>query len=142
MSADERRQEILRIIRESGQPVTGAYLAGLLGVSRQVIVQDIAILRATGEEIIATPQGYIIPKSLYHRRYRRVVACKHSEKEIEDELMTVVDRSKQGVEGPVTQARLCTDMNFRRDYFRRETYGAHKTKRRPFHRQALQPAMS
>ncbi|MDN5277465.1 MAG: uncharacterized protein PWR01_1430 [Clostridiales bacterium] len=91
MSADERRQEILRIIKGSSQPVTGAYLAGLLGVSRQVIVQDIAILRAAGEEIIATPQGYMIPKNLYPRRYRRVIACKHSDEGIEDELMTIVD---------------------------------------------------
>jgi hypothetical protein len=91
MLADERRQEILRIIRESDQPVTGAYLSGLLGVSRQVIVQDIAILRASGQEIIATPQGYIIPKGLHPKRFRRVIACKHSDEGIEEELMTVVD---------------------------------------------------
>lgn len=91
MSADERRQKIVNIIRESARPVTGTYLAGLLGVSRQVIVQDIAILRAAGEEIIATPQGYMIPQNMYPRRYRRVIACKHSEDGIEDELMTIVD---------------------------------------------------
>ena len=60
MLADERRQGILEIISENKQPVTGSYLAGMLDVSRRVIVQDIAILRAAGNDIIATPQGYML----------------------------------------------------------------------------------
>lgn len=89
--AENRRQEILKVIITSNEPLTGSYLAGMLGVSRQVIVQDIAILRAAGNEIIATPQGYMVPKHVHPKRYCRVVACKHSEAGIEDELMTVVD---------------------------------------------------
>ncbi|MGI6188996.1 MAG: transcription repressor NadR [Clostridiales bacterium] len=91
MLADERRQAILEIISENKQPVTGSYLAGMLDVSRQVIVQDIAILRAAGNDIIATPQGYMLSKNIYPKRYQRVIACKHQDDGIEDELMTIVD---------------------------------------------------
>lgn len=91
MVAENRRQKILEIIRANNEPLTGSYLAEMFGVSRQVIVQDIAVLRAAGNEIIATPQGYMVPKHVHPKRYYRVVACKHSEAGIQDELMTVVD---------------------------------------------------
>jgi len=60
------------------------------GFSRKVIVQDIAILRAfSGYEIIATPQGIYVP-SAYQQRVSQVMAVKHSQEQIEDELMTIV----------------------------------------------------
>lgn len=58
MSAKKRRKSIIDQIMSSSSPITGSELAKGYGVSRQVIVQDIAILRASGYEIIATPQGY------------------------------------------------------------------------------------
>ena len=54
-------------------------------------VQDVAILRAAGYDIIATPQGYLIPRAGQTQRITRVVAVKHSRDEIEDELTTIVD---------------------------------------------------
>lgn len=70
--------------------MTGTYLSKVFDVSRQVIVQDIALLRAAGNNIMATPQGYIYPK---HRveRPRRTIACNHSHEGMGGELTTIVD---------------------------------------------------
>ena len=59
MPADERRKFILRLLKSSGGPVTGREMAEKTNVSRQVIVGDISLLRAKGEPIIATSQGYL-----------------------------------------------------------------------------------
>lgn len=92
MSSDERRLQIINILNKLDEPISGTELAKKLGVSRQVIVQDIAILRAGGEEIIATPQGYIILKDVDESRIIKTIVCKHSTyDEIEDELKTIVD---------------------------------------------------
>ena len=91
VESNKRREEILKIIQSSSKPLKGSYIAELFGVSRQVIVQDIAILRAGGAEIIATPNGYITPPSFNSRKCRRIIACRHSTEDTEDELMTIVD---------------------------------------------------
>ena len=91
MDSSRRREEILKAIQNSNKPLKGSYLAKLFGVSRQVIVQDVAILRAAGAEIIATPNGYIIPPNFNSGKYRRIIACRHSREDTEDELMTIVD---------------------------------------------------
>ncbi|MDD4601954.1 MAG: HTH domain-containing protein [Negativicutes bacterium] len=57
MDAKERRTALCTILKETEQPVTGTELAKMLGVSRQVIVGDIALLRAGGVHVYATPQG-------------------------------------------------------------------------------------
>ena len=59
-------------------------------VSRQVIVQDIAILRAEGNEIIATPQGYIMLKYPLDKMEKKIIACSHDRSGIEDELKTII----------------------------------------------------
>jgi transcriptional regulator of NAD metabolism len=91
MTSEQRRDSIISAIERSSLPLTGAYLAKLYNVSRQIIVQDIAILRAAGYDIIATPQGYIMPRSNQPQRISRVMAVKHRHSEIEDELNTIVD---------------------------------------------------
>ena len=53
------RQEILKYIAGSRKPVSGTKLAELFQVSRQVIVQDIALLRAADYDIISTNRGYL-----------------------------------------------------------------------------------
>ena len=57
MTGTDRRNDMIRRIRESDSPVSGASLAACYQVSRQVIVQDIALLRATGYEVISTTTG-------------------------------------------------------------------------------------
>ena len=91
MNAEERRQAVRSMLLKSGKPVTGADLAASLGVSRQVIVQDIAILRARGEPVIATPQGYAGRRSALEPGETRVMACKHDVKRVRDELMVMVN---------------------------------------------------
>lgn len=59
MSGEERRKEIVRLIAESRSPVSGTEIAKQLGVSRQVIVQDIALLRAVDRNILSTNKGYM-----------------------------------------------------------------------------------
>ena len=60
MHAAERRQAILNILQNAPQPVSASALAGRLAVSRQIIVGDIALLRAGGADILATPRGYCL----------------------------------------------------------------------------------
>jgi hypothetical protein len=77
-------------IRDHNVPIRGGDLARRFRVSRQCVVQDIAILRASGEQIIATPQGYRLPvgKKLAQRA---ILACRHGFEETEEELQILVD---------------------------------------------------
>ena len=85
----ERRNQILRILNESFESVKGSVLGKKFNVSRQVIVQDISLLRATGENIIATPNGYI---KLRHDGIINTIVCRHSGKyELVDELEIIVN---------------------------------------------------
>jgi uncharacterized protein len=89
-SGDERRRRILDWIERKQAPVRGGELAKQLDVSRQCIVQDIAILRAGGAEILATPRGYRLPdpSKLEHRE---ILACAHPAHRTEEELNILVD---------------------------------------------------
>ncbi|MCH3965476.1 MAG: transcription repressor NadR [Clostridium sp.] len=89
MNSEERRTHIENILKSNNKPQKGHVLAEKLGVTRQVIVKDIAILRAEGKDIIATPEGYLIPKS-EHNRIKQVIAVLHKSDEMEDELTTIV----------------------------------------------------
>jgi hypothetical protein len=75
--------------RESS--VTGAALAFRLGVTRQVIVQDVAVLRAQGERIMATPRGYTLLREALPPGVTKLVAVRHDREHTRDELYTLVD---------------------------------------------------
>lgn len=89
MNSEARRKKIEELLRSGENPVKGNTLAEEMGVTRQVIVKDIAILRAAGEKIISTPEGYMIQKD-QQRYFRKVFAVVHSSDDIEDELSTIV----------------------------------------------------
>lgn len=90
MKADERRTKIVKDIRRSKTPLSATQLAEKYGVSRQIIVGDIAILRAAGENIYATPKGYCIEAS--PMGLTRTVACIHTTTdEMHDEMNLCVD---------------------------------------------------
>lgn len=92
MESEKRRDFIIEELKKNQKPIKGTDLAKRFNVSRQVIVQDIAILRAKGEEILATPQGYMIMTSSYNQKLTKVIVCKHNEhREIEEELQIIVD---------------------------------------------------
>lgn len=88
MKGTERRQEILRLLSARQTPLSGTGLAEHFSVSRQVIVQDMALIRAEGHEIISTNRGYLLNTPL---RASRVLKVFHSDEEIADELYTIVD---------------------------------------------------
>ena len=92
MEAWERRDKILKELGTSKKPIKGIELSRIFGVSRQVIVQDIALLRARGEEILATPQGYMIPHIYGENKVVKKIVCNHEGyDELEDELKIIVD---------------------------------------------------
>ncbi len=90
MTAKERRIELHNILSSAGEPVSAALLAQRLSVSRQVIVGDVALLRAAGANIIATPRGYLIGREATGTLH--TIACCHSGREgMEAELNAIVD---------------------------------------------------
>ncbi len=91
MEGVERREKLIAILKNrKEEPISGTELAKQLGVSRQVIVQDIALLRAVNKNILSTTKGYL----LYYQEARKVNRCfmvKHSTDQIEEELCIIVD---------------------------------------------------
>ena len=90
MGSNERREKLLQILKKSDKPVKGSELSAELQVSRQVVVKDIALLRASGLEIIATSNGYIVLNSV---KNEFKIKCKNhkSDDELYDELQTIID---------------------------------------------------
>lgn len=90
MSANKRRADILEIL--NGNPVSASTLAVRFGVSRQVIVSDIALLRASGHRVISTPKGYVIDIMQEKKEgILKVIMCRHLNEGLEEELFTIVD---------------------------------------------------
>lgn len=92
MDSEQRREKIVKVLKNKEQPIKGTDLSKMFSVTRQVIVQDIAILRAKGEEIIATPQGYMIATKVTKEKILKTIVCKHKGyDEIDDELKSIID---------------------------------------------------
>ena len=89
MNNKERREQIIHILTQSAAPVSGSRLASMLSVSRQVIVQDVALLR-TEYPIFATAQGYLL-YAASPKLCRRTYLVKHTADEVYDELMTIIN---------------------------------------------------
>lgn len=88
MTGAERRKQILSLMRESSKPLSGSTLGSATGVSRQVVVQDIALLRTEGHSIVATARGYLLDEPRHLTRSFKV--C-HNTEQTEEELTTIVD---------------------------------------------------
>lgn len=92
LTAEERRNLLLRLLKSSTGPITGSELAAKTNVSRQVIVGDITILKAKQEPIIATSQGYLyMSPTADSSMEERTIACIHSPDQTEEELNLLVD---------------------------------------------------
>jgi hypothetical protein len=87
----ERRKLLAEVLQNAKEPLAGGILARQLKVSRQVIVGDIAILRAAGVEIYATPQGYIMPAIQGPSFITAKLACRHKRNEMAEELAIIID---------------------------------------------------
>ncbi|AAO34740.1 transcription repressor NadR [Clostridium tetani] len=85
----DRRDYIQKTLMSSESAIKGQDFADKLGVTRQIIVKDIAILRASGADIVATPEGYIMNKKDKNLNFK-IIALSHDRYEIEDELKTIV----------------------------------------------------
>ena len=88
MNGEARRNKIIELLKSNGSPLSGSKLATLVGVSRQVIVQDIALLRANGYDITSTTSGYILKAATSFSRVFKVI---HSDEDTKDELSLIVD---------------------------------------------------
>ena len=93
MSGEERRQALQGALRAADAPISGAELAKRFGVSRQVIVQDVALLRSRGNAVIATNRGYVLAPgpSDAPARPSRLIKVRHTVAQTRDELTCIVD---------------------------------------------------
>ena len=91
MEGDSRRDKIIEMLNQAPEPLSGAALAKQLKVSRQVIVQDIALLRAYDKNILSTNKGYILYQPETKAVYKRTVSVMHTDGQMQDEMYTIVD---------------------------------------------------
>lgn len=84
----QRRKKILSMLRETSAPLSGSVLGEETGVSRQVIVQDIALLRGEGNHIVATTKGYTLNEL---KQSVRVFKVYHTDEQTEEELTSIID---------------------------------------------------
>ena len=87
MKAAERRNAIANFLLAEDKAVSGGELSEKFGVSRQIIVQDITVLKGLGYDILSTHNGYIIQKSPLKER---VLKLHHTTEQTEDELSLIV----------------------------------------------------
>ena len=88
MKADERRKAIVNLLMSEHKPISGSILSESFGVSRQIIVQDIAVLKGSGYDILSTHSGYIIQQTPLKER---VFKLHHTTEQTEDELNLIVE---------------------------------------------------
>lgn len=93
MDGRKRRKKIEEILSQENLPISGTELAKRLGVSRQVVVQDVALLRAEDIKILSTNKGYILRRLPGDQKEAciRVFRSSHRTEDILDELQTIVD---------------------------------------------------
>lgn len=90
MNSNIRREQILEKIIHSEKPISASALANQFQVSRQLIVGDVALLRASGKDIFATPRGYVCEEKIKNGIERTIVVS-HNEDELASEIYTVID---------------------------------------------------
>lgn len=88
MTGTDRRKKLLTLMRESDIPLSGARLGRETGVSRQVVVQDIALLRTEGHPVVSTARGYYLA---VEKQAVRIMKMFHTNEQVEEELTTIVD---------------------------------------------------
>ena len=92
MTGEERRTRILRKLQESAAPLSGTALAKEFHVSRQIIVQDIALMRAENYGILSTNKGYQLrSKKTVNTQPKRVFYVKHTTNQVMDEFQTILE---------------------------------------------------
>lgn len=113
MSGEKRRVKILEILSSSLKPVNATKLANATGVTRQIIVSDVALLRASGVKIISERLGYTIPKIASDEIYKTII-CKHTKEQTLDEFYAIVDNGGKVVSVTVEHSlygQISADLN-------------------------------
>ncbi|MGT2907546.1 3H domain-containing protein [Streptococcus dentiloxodontae] len=95
MKAKERRQVISKLLLMASEPISASKLAEQVGVSRQIIVGDVALLRANGWDILSTPKGYILSPAVTVSGFTGKIVCHHSLEETKRELDIIVANGGQ-----------------------------------------------
>ena len=90
MNSEQRREKIISVLQMSDKPISATRFANEFSVTRQIIVADIALLRASGHHIRAEHKGYILEKSEGNSLRKRIVV-KHGKNEVTEELYAIVD---------------------------------------------------
>lgn len=92
MTGEMRRAKILNVLKSQHTPISGTALAKQFHVSRQVIVQDIALMRAENHWILSTNKGYIYREDESDAgQPKRVFWVKHHTDQVLDEFMTILE---------------------------------------------------
>lgn len=126
MEGNLRRENLIKLLKNRQEPISGGELSKLLGVSRQVIVQDIALLRASDYNLLSTTKGYLLYQS-ENQKVKRVFRVKHTTAQIEDELCTIVDHGgkildvlvKHEIYGEITTPLIIRNRNDVYDFVRK-----------------------
>lgn len=92
LSAPKRRERLAKRLTGAASPISATCLAEELGVTRQVIVGDIALLRAGGADIIATPRGYCLAGGSPHHYVGTIASCHRTPEGLLEELYLAVDQ--------------------------------------------------
>ncbi|MCQ2450215.1 MAG: transcription repressor NadR [Clostridia bacterium] len=90
MDGNKRRELIMQLLESSGEIINATTFAEKFGVTRQVIVSDVALLRANGKQIRSEKRGYYLERE-NSGIVKEVIVCKHDSNGLLDELYTVVD---------------------------------------------------
>jgi hypothetical protein len=89
---EQRREKLIKLLAEHSSPLSGTELARMLGVSRQVIVQDVALLRATSRNILSTNKGYVLFEPQAEAgKCKKTLRVRHTTDQVLDEFYTIVD---------------------------------------------------
>lgn len=114
MTGDERRSKILRKLQEVDTPLSGTALAKAFHVSRQIIVQDIALMRAENHGIVSTNKGYLLrSKKTENTQPKRVFFIKHDTQEVLDEFRTIIELGGKVLDVAVEHelyGQICVDL--------------------------------
>lgn len=90
MDAAKRRDQIIQIISDQKKPISATAIANQLHVSRQIIVGDVALLRAKGYQIVATPRGYVLEHEVIDE-CTKTIAVQHTQAALQEELYTIIE---------------------------------------------------
>lgn len=92
-----RKIVILEMLNKADGPISASDMARQFNVSRQSIVGDIALLRASGTDITATSRGYVLTEKMFEDHiYVGTLVCDHGDDRLEEELYTIVDMGGSG----------------------------------------------